>query len=86
MIPFGLTPEAKSKLVPLQRPSQTQVDVGASRFAEHLTRPGDSLQDLSTKFYGRPDFYLDIYLANQQQLKSPASLPAGIMLKIPIFD
>jgi nucleoid-associated protein YgaU len=86
MIPFGLTPEAKSKLVRLRRPAQQQVDVGASRYEEHLTRPGDSLQELSTRFYGRPDFYLDIYLANQNQLRNPASLPAGIMLKIPIFE
>ena len=86
MIPFGLTPEAKSKLVRLRRPTQQQVDVGASRYEEHMTQPGDSLQNLSTKFYGRPDFYLDIYLANQHRLRNPASVPAGVMLRIPIFE
>ncbi len=86
IIPFGLTAEAKSNLVRLRRPASTQVEIGTSRFAEHWTQPGDSLQSLSTRFYGRPDFYLDIYLANQNQLRNPASLPAGIVLKIPIFD
>ena len=37
------------------------------------------------KYYGKADYYLDIYLANQDQLESPIQLPVGKPLKIPDY-
>ncbi len=86
LIPFGLTQTERKNLVRLQRPTQTnRIDVGTTRFESYTSQPGDSLQDLSTRYYGRPDFYLDIYLANKSRLRNPGYLPAGIELQIPIY-
>jgi len=85
-IPFGLTEEAKTELVGLRKPADRQLKIGAKRFDEYVTVEGDSLQSLSSKFYGRPDFYLDIYLSNQSRLRNPAELPIGTRLQIPMFE
>ncbi len=86
LIPFGLTQAERKNLVRLQRPSRAnQIDVGTTRFKSYTSQPGDTLQNLSTRYYGRPDFYLDIYLANKARLRNPGYLPAGVELQIPIY-
>ncbi len=85
-IPFGLTDEAKTELVGLRKPADRKLRVGAKRFEEYVAVEGDTLQSLSTKYYGRPDFYLDIYLSNQTRLRNPAEVPVGTRLQIPIFE
>ncbi len=84
-IPFGLNAQGKQELTRIQSRQQTSIDLQTDRFSQHTTRTGDTLQSLSTEYYGKPDFYLDIYLANQQLLKNPSMIPAGIQLRIPRY-
>ena len=56
------------------------------RFEEYVTRANDTLQLISQDFYGTPDYYFDLYLANRPMLTNPATVPVGVTLKIPKFD
>ncbi len=85
-IPFGLTEQAKTEFVKLRRRPNSQITLGTSKFKTHKTLRGDTLQRISTRYYGKPDFYLDIYLANQDSLRNPVDVPAGILLKIPVYE
>ena len=84
-IPFGLNQKARSELVEVHHRSD-QVKPATTNFLDHKTEVGDSLQSLSDRYYGRPDFYLDIYIANQDKLVNPSTLPPGMVIKIPIFQ
>lgn len=84
-IPFGLNQQARSELVEVHNRSE-QVKPATTSFLSHKTKPGDSLQSLSDLYYGRPDFYLDIYISNQDKLINPSTLPPGMTIKIPIFQ
>lgn len=79
------TRSAATELVPVNQASSRKAEVDTDSFRIHVARPGDTLQSLSLKYYGKPDFYLDIYLANQDQLASPIQLPTGKPLKIPDY-
>ena len=57
-----------------------------SKFIDYETQPGDTLHGLSQKFFGKPDYYLDIYLANQTTLDNPSTVPGGITLRIPVAN
>ena len=46
-------------------------------------KTGDTLQSISTRFYGTPDRYLDIYRANRDVLDRITSSPVGVMIEIP---
>lgn len=85
VIPFGLNAEARSDLARIRDRRDTQIDLHTDSFDWHTTQPGDTLQSISTQYYGKPDFYLDIYLANQKLLRNPADLPAGTQLRIPKY-
>lgn len=84
-IPFGLNAQGKQELTRIQSRQQTNIPLQTDRFSQHMTQTGDTLQSLSMEYYGKPDFYLDIYLANQQLLRNPALIPAGIQLRIPRY-
>lgn len=84
-IPFGLTQQARSELVAVHKRSD-QVKPATTHFLDHIAKEGDTLQSLSDQYYGRPDFYLDIYLANQDTLRNPSALPIGVTIKIPVFQ
>ena len=60
--------------------------VAYGSFSEYQTQPDDTLQMISQKFYGSPDYYFDLYLANRALLANPATVPTGLTLKIPKFD
>ena len=47
-------------------------------------KTGDTLQSISTRFYGTPDRYLEIYRANRDVLDRITSSPVGVMIEIPI--
>ena len=86
-IPFGLNAQGRRELTRIRnRQQQSNIDLQTERFSLHTTQSGDTLQSLSTEYYGKPDFYLDIYLANQRTLRNPAMIPAGIQLRIPQYD
>ena len=76
-VPFGLTPQAKSRLVRLSSARSNRIQLETKEFVNHLTEAGESLHLLSEKYYGTPDYYLDIYLANQDLLDNPARVPSG---------
>jgi nucleoid-associated protein YgaU len=84
--PGPATQAATNSLVPVRRPGTKKLEVDTDSFRIHVVRAGDTLQSLAQKYYGKADFYLDIYLANQDQLTSPINLPAGKALKIPDYS
>lgn len=77
---------ASGNLVPVNQPLTRKVELDTDSFRIHVVRTGDTLQSLAQKYYGKADFYLDIYLANQDQLSSPINLPVGKALKIPDYS
>ncbi len=79
------TPAESTGLVPVNHPFSPRIEIDTDSFRVHVTRAGDTLQSLASKYYGSVDFYLDIYLANQDQLDSPINLPPGKSLKIPDY-
>ena len=85
-IPFRLNDQGRRELTRIRNRQQTNIPLQTDRFSLHTTQASDTLQSLSTKYYGKPDYYLDIYLANQQTLRNPAVIPAGIQLRIPRYD
>ena len=85
-IPFGLNAQGNRELTRIRNRQQTSIPLQTDRFSLYTTQAGDTLQSLSTDHYGKPDYYLDIYLANQQTLRNPAVIPAGIQIRIPRYD
>ena len=85
-IPFGLNEQGQRELTKIRSRQQTNIDLQTNQFSAHTTQVGDTLQSLSTEYYGKPDFYLDIYLANQQLLRNPTAIPPGIQLRIPKYE
>jgi nucleoid-associated protein YgaU len=61
-------------------------EVAYGNFREYTVRPQDTLQTISEKFYGSADYYFDLYLANRDQLSNPATVAAGVTIRIPKFD
>ena len=58
----------------------------STRYKTYQTTAGETLHDLAVRFYGDSAFYLDIYVVNQGVLNSPGEVPAGITLKIPVYE
>jgi len=79
-IPFKLNPARTEELKDIRARSKSY-----ENFREHIVREAESLQSISTDYFGKPDFYLDIYLANRKNLISPVSIKPGTKLKIPEF-
>ncbi len=50
----------------------------------HVIVDGDTLTALAAQYLGNADRYLEIYEANRSQLPSPAELPIGAELRIPL--
>jgi nucleoid-associated protein YgaU len=55
-------------------------------YVNYTTVFGDTLHSLSTKFFGTPDRYLDIYLANRQLIESPSEVPVNTEIRIPVME
>ena len=60
-----------------------QSNVDRSSGNRYEIKSGDTLQSISTRFYGTPDRYLDIYRANRDVLDRITSSPVGVMIEIP---
>ena len=55
-----------------------------SQFSDRYEiQPGDTLQSISTRFYGSADYYLEIYKANRAVLDRITSSPVGVRIEIP---
>lgn len=78
------TVSSKSKLTKVRQRSQ-HLSIIANDYLTHTTIEGDTLHSISNKYYGKSDFYLDIYVSNRDQLKNPAVIPRGVKLKIPVY-
>ncbi len=75
----------KSTLTRVQQRSHS-LSIVAKDYLTHTSRPGDTLHAISNKYYGKPDYYLDIYFANRDQLQNPSVIPEGLQLKIPVYS
>ncbi|MFN8672985.1 MAG: LysM peptidoglycan-binding domain-containing protein [Candidatus Sericytochromatia bacterium] len=51
---------------------------------EHKIKRGESLSDISKKYFGKPDHYMDIFKANKDKLLNPNELVIGMTIKIPV--
>jgi len=49
-------------------------------------QPGDTLQNISTRFYGTADHYIEIYRANRDRLDSIMNAPGGVEIIIPTLQ
>ena len=85
-LPFGLTYQAKAQLVRFNHEASRKIKLETTKFAEHVVLNGETLQSISTRYLGKPDFYLDIYLANRDRLANPVHVSPGMVLKIPLYE
>ncbi len=67
---------------PIAVPAGSLVDLNVPE-QTHKIVDGDTLQNLSQRYLGRPDRYLELYEYNRDLLKSPDVLPIGAELRIP---
>jgi len=68
------------------RDRDSALTIDTEKFISHRTTEGDTLRGISEKYYGRPNYYLDVYLANRNVLDNLSDIPAGIELRIPVYD
>ena len=71
-------------LVPV-RHRESRITTESQKFVDYTTVFGDTLHGLSIRFFGKPDFYLDIYLANKELFKNPSTVPVNTQIKIPVM-
>ena len=71
-------------LVPV-RNRQNKLTTEVEEFVKYKTVFGDTLHGLSSRFFGKPDYYLDIYLANKSLLKNQSTVPVNTTIRIPIM-
>ena len=77
--------EIRGKMTTVRSRKTRTVELETNEFRRHETKEGESLQDISKLYYGTPNFYLDIYLANQDLLKNPVTVDSGLVLRIPSY-
>jgi hypothetical protein len=63
---------------------QNKLAVQANGSVPYTTVFGDTLHSISKQFFGKTDYYLDIYLANKQLFKNPAQVPVNATIQIPL--
>ena len=85
-LPFRLTDQAKTELVQLRDRADSMIGLESTKFVDHTIRNGESLQSISAQYFGSPNYYLDIYLANRNKLRNPADAQAGVSIRVPVYD
>ncbi len=73
---------ASRNMVPVEREPQED-DFDDIDWVTHDVVSGDTLQNISTRYYGTPDRYLELYEFNRVLLDSPINLPLGTQIRIP---
>ena len=68
---------------PVGRPAGTEAMASAPVERIHAVQEGDSLTRISSRYYGTPNRWQDIYEANRDILKGENALRPGQRLKIP---
>lgn len=56
-----------------------------TKYTEYVTNQGDRLDLISTKVFGRPDYWAPIIMANPSLPIIP-EYPAGYRLRIPVIE
>ena len=77
-------PAAPSEVAPIiiqTPPRQQSQESGAGR--TYTVQAGDTLSRVSTRVYGTPSRWAEIFAANRDQLPSPDALKPGQVLRIP---
>jgi nucleoid-associated protein YgaU len=85
-LPFRLNRDARTNLVRLRDQAAHKISLKTTQFSDYVVEAGDTLQTISTGHFGKPDYYLDIYMANRNQLNSPGELQDGMILRIPVYQ
>ena len=85
-LPLQLNSNAQSKLTQLRDNTIQKISLSTTQFSEYVVEPGDSLQSIAKQMFGKPDYYLDIYLANRDRLRFPGDLREGMSIKIPVYQ
>ena len=85
-LPFRLTDQAKTELVQLRDRADSMIGLESTNFVDHTIRDGETLQTISARYFGSPDYYLDIYLANRNKLRNPADAQAGVSIRVPVYQ
>ena len=85
-LPFGLTDQAKTELVQLRDRADSMIGLESTNFVDHTIQEGETLQTISARYFGSPNYYLDIYLANRNKLRNPADTPAGVSIRVPVYE
>ena len=57
---------------------------GVGRIESYVVREGDTLSQISRRFYGDEHEYMRIFYANRDKLRDPDKIKAGESLKIPV--
>lgn len=86
MVPQEMAAAARHGMIEVRSRQTHGLRLETNRFIRHRSKPGETLQQVSRQYYGKPDFYLDIYLANQDVLKNPGRIPTSTSLRIPVYD
>ena len=85
-LPLQLNSTAQTKLARLRDDAIRKISLGTTQFSEYVVKRGDSLQSIASQYFGKPDYYLDIYLANRDRLRFPGDLREGMSIKIPVYQ
>lgn len=83
---FATIPKSVPAVTQPPRPSTTAgsaAEASLSGGQKHVVVAGDTLQELSRRYYGTRDKFDLIYQANKDQLVGPDRLPPGKVLTIP---
>lgn len=72
-------------LVPV-RHRESRLTTEVTKFVDYTTVFGDTLHGISFHFFGKPNYYLDIYLANKEKFENPAKVPVNTKLRIPVMS
>ena len=59
------------------------VPVEPSDYTPYTVQAGDTLASISRRYYGKPHYWKQIYMANHAVLASPDAIKPGITLSIP---
>ncbi len=83
--PISPSDSASTSTTALKPIDNRKIAIDPNSFLTYRSKLGDSLQSISIKYFGKPDYYLDIYLANRTLLSNPATVPTGVDLRIPVY-
>lgn len=78
-------PKVSGRLVPVSRARDREMQpLQPVNYVSYTTVFGDTLHGLSSRFFGTPEYYLEIYLANRQILENPSQVPVNTTIRIPV--